>query len=139
MRPKQMIEPKVMAFQSFRIFMHILCVSNHLGCSFSLYLLVDLAKTYENKWSQCLNDQSIKNLQLSEVRNLLMQCYVAQYCNGTSMTQHLLQHGMKLPWPSFYNVTHQQIRWGYCRLLSFFWFFQTYGILIYSFTLNICT
>ena len=64
-----------MAFRSFQISMRILCLSNHLGCSFSLYLLVDLAKTYENKWSQCSNDQIIKNLWLLEVRNLLMQCY----------------------------------------------------------------
>ena len=52
----------------------------------SLYLPVDLAKTYENEWSHCSNDQSIKNLWLPEVRNLLMQCYATQYCNGTSMT-----------------------------------------------------
>ena len=103
MRPKRTNEPKVMAIRSFRFFMRILCLSNHLGCSFSLYLLVDLAKTYENEWSQCSNDQIIKNLWLSEVRNLLMQCYATQYCNGTSIC---LQYGLKLPWPSFYNVPH---------------------------------
>ena len=103
MHPKRMTEPKVMAFWSFRIFTCILCLSNYLGCSFSLYLPVDLAKTYENEWSQCSNDQSIKNLWLPEVRNLLMQCYATQYCNGTSIC---LQYGLKLPWPSFYNVPH---------------------------------
>ena len=56
-----------------------LCLSNHLGRSFSLFLLVDLAKMYENKWSQCSNNQIIKNLWLLEVRNLLMQCYATQY------------------------------------------------------------
>ena len=79
MHPKQTTEPKVMAIRSFRFFMRNLCLSNHLGCSFSLYLLVDLAKTYENEWSQCSNDQIIKNLWLPEVHNLLMQCYATQY------------------------------------------------------------
>ena len=60
--------------------MHILCLSNLLGRSFFLNLLVDLAKTYENEWSQCSNDQIIKNLWLLKVRNLLMQCYATQYC-----------------------------------------------------------
>ena len=73
MHPKRTTEPKVMAVQSFRISTCILCLSNHLGCSFSLYLPVDLTKTYENKWSQCSNDQSIKKLWLPEVRNLFMQ------------------------------------------------------------------
>ena len=102
-RLKRTTESKVMAFRRFQTSMRILCLSNHLGCSFSLYLLVDLAKTYENKWSQCSNDQIIKNLWLPEVRNLLMQCYATQYCNETF---NLLQYGLKLPWPSFYNVTH---------------------------------
>ena len=83
MRPKRTTESKVMAFQSFQISMRILCLSNHLGCSSSLYLLVDLAKTYQNEWSQCSNDQIIKNLWLLELRNLLIQCYTTQYCNGT--------------------------------------------------------
>ena len=83
MCPKRTTEPKVMTFRSFQIFTRILCLSNHLGCSFSLYLLVDLPKTYENEWSQCSNDQIIKNLWLPKVRNLLMQCYATQYCKIT--------------------------------------------------------
>ena len=59
--------------------MRILCPSNQLGCSISLHLIVDLAKTYENEWSQCSNDQIIKNLWLLEVRKLLMHCDAAQY------------------------------------------------------------
>ena len=59
--------------------MRVLCPSNQLGCSISLKLLVDLAKTYENNRSQCSNDQAIKNLWLLEVRELLMQCDAAQY------------------------------------------------------------
>jgi len=55
----------------FRFFMHILCLSNHLGRSFSLYLLVDLQRTYENEGSQCSNDEIIKNLWLLEVQNLV--------------------------------------------------------------------
>ena len=82
MHPKRTTEPKVMTFRSFQISMRILCLSNHLGCSFSLYLPVELAKTYENWWSQCSNDQIIKILWLLEVRNLLMQCYTTQYCNA---------------------------------------------------------
>ena len=79
MHLKRTTEPKVMAFQSFQISMRILFVSNHLGRSFSLQLLVNLSKTYENWRSQCLNDQIIKNLWLLTVRNLLMQCYATQY------------------------------------------------------------
>ena len=55
MRPKRTTEAKVMAFRSFQISMHILCLSNHLGRSFSLCLLVHLVKTYENEWSRCSN------------------------------------------------------------------------------------
>ena len=80
MHPKRMTEAKVMTFQCFQISMRILCLSNHLGCWFSLWLLVDLAKTYKIWWSLCSNDQIIKNLWLLEVRNLLMQCYATQYC-----------------------------------------------------------
>ena len=70
MRPKRTTKPKVMSIRSFRFFTRILCWSNHLGCSFSLYPLVDLARTYENEWSHCSNDQIIKNLWLLEVHNL---------------------------------------------------------------------
>ena len=59
--------------------MRVLCPSNQLGCSISLHLIVDLAKTYENEWSQCSNDQIIKNLWLLEVRKPLMQCDATQY------------------------------------------------------------
>ena len=86
MHPKRTTEPKVMAVQSFRISTCILCLSNHLGCSFSLYLPVDLTKTYENEWSQCSNDQSIKKLWLPEVRNLFMQLNIT----------------MGLQWPGIY-------------------------------------
>ena len=87
MRPKRTTNSKVMGIQNFQIYMRILCLSNHLRCSFSLYLLVDLEKTYQNEWSQCSNDQIIKNLWLSEVRNLLIQYYATQYCNGTSISK----------------------------------------------------
>jgi len=70
MRPKRTTKPKVMAIRSFRFFTRILHLSNHHGCSFSLYLLPDLATTYENEWSQCSNDQIIKNLWLLEFHNL---------------------------------------------------------------------
>ena len=79
MHTKWMTEAKFMTFQSFQISMRILCLSNHLGCWFSLWLLVDLAKTYKSWWSLCSNDQIIKNLWLPEVRNLLMQCNETQY------------------------------------------------------------
>ena len=81
LHPKRMTEPKVMTFRGFQICIRILCLSNLLGRSFFLYLLVDLLKTYENEWSHCSNDQIIKNLWLPEVRNLLMQCYATQYSN----------------------------------------------------------
>jgi len=71
-RPKQTTKPKVMAIRSFWFFTRILCYSNHLGCSFSLYLLVDLARTYENEWSQCSNDQIFKNIWLRVVHNLVL-------------------------------------------------------------------
>ena len=87
MRPKRTTESKIMGTQSFQIYIRILCLSNHLRCSFSLYLLVDLEKTYQNEWSQRSNDQIIDNLWLSEVRNRLMQFYETQYCNGTSISK----------------------------------------------------
>ena len=68
-----------MTFRSFQISLRFLGLSNQLGRSFSQYLLVDLAKTCENEWSHCLNDQIIKNLWPLEVRNLLMQCNETQY------------------------------------------------------------
>ena len=76
---KRATVPKVMTFRSFQISMRILCSSSQLGCSISLQLLGDLAKMYENESSQCSNDQIIKNLQLLDVRKLLMQCYATQY------------------------------------------------------------
>ena len=80
MHPKQTTEPKVMTFRSFQISMRILCQSNYVGRSFSLQLLVDLTKTYENWWSRCSNDQIIKSLWHLKIRNLLTQCYTTQYC-----------------------------------------------------------
>ena len=71
MRSKRTTKIKVMAIRNFRFFTRIFRSSNHLGCSFSLYLLVDLARTYEHEWSQCSNDQIIKNLWLLEVHNLV--------------------------------------------------------------------
>ena len=68
-----------MTFLSFQISMRILCSSSQLGCSISLQLLGDLAKTYENDRSQRSNDQAIKNLWLLEVRKLLMQSDATQY------------------------------------------------------------
>ena len=79
MYPKRTNEPKVMTFLGFQISMRILSSSSQLGCSISLHLLVDLAKTYENNSSQCSNDQVIKNLWLLDVRKLLMQCDATQY------------------------------------------------------------
>ena len=76
---KRTTVPKVMTFRSFKISMRILCSANQLGCSISLNLLVDLAKTYENERSKCSNDQAIKNLWLLDVRKLLMQCNATQY------------------------------------------------------------
>ena len=84
MQPKRTTAPKVMIFWSFWISRRILCSSNQLGCSISIHLLVDLAKTYENEWSHCSNDQIIKNLWLLEVRKLLGQCYATQYSNTFS-------------------------------------------------------
>ena len=69
MRPKRMTKPKVMGIRSFRFSTCILCLSNHLGCWFSHHLLVDLARTYENEFSQCSNDQIIKNLWRLGVHN----------------------------------------------------------------------
>ena len=57
----------------------ILSSSSQHGCTMSLHLLVDLAKTFENEWSKCSNEQVIKNLWLLEVRELLMQCNATQY------------------------------------------------------------
>ena len=68
-----------MTFRSFQISLRFLGLSNKLGRSFSQYFLVDLAKTCENEWSHCLNDQIIKNLWPLEVRNHLMQCNETQY------------------------------------------------------------
>ena len=65
-----------MAFRSFQISMRILCLSNHLGRSFSLYLLVHFVKTYENEWSPCLNDQFAKTYILRKFVGLL--CNVVQ-------------------------------------------------------------
>ena len=79
MYPKRTNEPKVMTFQSFQISMRILTSSSQLGCSISRHRLVDLAKTFENEWSKCSNEQVIKNLWLLEVRELLMQCDETQY------------------------------------------------------------
>ena len=79
MYSKRTNEPKVMTFQSFQISMRILTSSSQLGCSISPHRLVDLAKTFENEWSHCLNDQIMKNLWPLEVRNLLMQCNETQY------------------------------------------------------------
>ena len=79
MHTKWMTEPKVMAVRSFQISMCILCLSNHLGCSFSLYLLAHLVKMYENEWSRCTNDQISKNLWPLEVRKLLLQCCATQH------------------------------------------------------------
>ena len=79
MYPKRTNEPKVMTFLSFQISMLILSSSSQLGCSISRHLLVDLAKTFENEWSKCSNEQAIKNLWLLEVRKLLMQCDATQY------------------------------------------------------------
>ena len=78
MRPKCTTKPKVMSIRSFRFFTRILCWSNHLGCSFSLYPLVDLARTYENEWSQCSNDQIIKNLWLLEVHNPFWAAWISK-------------------------------------------------------------
>ena len=84
MHLKRTTEPIVVTFLCFQISMHILCLSNHLGRPFSLYLLVHLAKTYENEWSRCSNEQIIKNLWLLEASNLVMQCYATQYSNAFS-------------------------------------------------------
>ena len=82
MHPKRTTEAKVMAFRSFLISMRIFCLSNHLGRSFYLYLLVHLVKTYENESSHCKNGQICKNLWPLEVRKLLMQCCATQYSNA---------------------------------------------------------
>ena len=79
MHPKRTTEAKVMAFRSFLISMRIFCLSNHLGRSFYLYLLVHLVKTYENESSHCKNDQISENLCPLEVRKLLMQCCATQH------------------------------------------------------------
>ena len=79
MYPKRTNEPKVMTFLGFQISMRILSSSSQLGCSISLHVLVDLAKTFENEWSKCSNQQVVKNLWLLEVRELLMQCDATQY------------------------------------------------------------
>ena len=68
-----------MTFLSFQISMRILSSSSQLGCSISRHLLVDLAKTFQNEWSKCSNEQVIKNLWLLEVRKLLTQCDATQY------------------------------------------------------------
>ena len=78
MRPKRTTMPIVMAIRSFQFFTRILCLSNHLGCSFSLYLLLHLLRTYEHEWSQCSNDQIIKNLWLLEVHNLVRVAYISK-------------------------------------------------------------
>ena len=79
MYPKRATVPQVMTFRSFQISLRFLGLSNQLGRSFSLYLPIDHAKTYENERSQCSNYQIIKNLWLLEVRELLMQCDATQY------------------------------------------------------------
>ena len=74
-------EPKVMAFQSFQISMCILCLSNHLECSFSLHLPIHHVKMYGNEWSRCTNNQISKNLWPPEVRKLLVQSCATQHSN----------------------------------------------------------
>jgi len=79
MYPKRTNEPKVISFLGFQISMRILSSSSQHGCSISRHHLLDLAKTFENEWSKCSNEQVIKNLWLLEVRKLLMQCDATHY------------------------------------------------------------